>query len=98
MKTTIFLKRLVSILALCFFLYGCSRSIKDIENKYGPPHKVKPRGDKTVYYYYSFEGETTEYTTDLKGKIIKKRKYDKPPKSEPQGQPQPPPKLEPKQE
>ena len=86
------------ILALCFFLYGCSRSIKDVENKYGPPHKVKNQGDKTVYYYYSFEGKTTVYTTDPNGKIIKKRNYDKPPKAEPQGQPQQPPKVEPKPE
>jgi hypothetical protein len=84
MKKAIFIKLTLCILILFFFLFGCAHYINEVENKWGPPHKVENRGDTTVYYYYSPGGRVVEFITDRNGKIINKRRYYRAPKSQSQ--------------
>jgi starvation-inducible outer membrane lipoprotein len=78
-------------LVLALFLAGCYTHISKVEDKWGPPAKIEHRKDTIVYYYYFYKGEerlggdvvagyvVVEITTNLEGKILKKRKYWKQP-------------------
>jgi len=96
MKIIAYIKRMLCILVLFLFLFGCAHYIKEVENKWGPPHKIENRGNTIVYYYYSPGGRVIEFITDQNGKIINKRRYYKAPKLESQGQSQEQPKVKPK--
>lgn len=89
-------KRLVVVLILVVLLSGCTTHINQVKDRWGPPGKVEDRPDTVVYYYYFYKTQVVrrpytppevregwvvvEITTDLDGKILKKRKYWKQPK------------------
>lgn len=88
-------KRLVVVLILVVLLSGCTTHINQVKDRWGPPAKVEERADTVVYYYYFYKTKVVrrpymppevmkgwvvvEITTDLDGKILKKRKYWKQP-------------------